>query len=56
VQAGSSSGASNLATLSIGTSTAVSALAPPGTYFVRVLAQNACGVSGASNEIVVTVQ
>jgi hypothetical protein len=56
VQAGSSSGASNLATLSLGAqTTSLSALAPPGTYFVRVRAQNTCGVSGASNEVVVTM-
>ena len=55
LEAGSSSGASNLATLSLGAQTSVTAAAPSGTYFVRVRAQNACGTSGASNEVVVTV-
>jgi hypothetical protein len=27
----------------------------PGTYYARILAQNPCGVSAASNEIVVVV-
>jgi hypothetical protein len=34
---------------------AISAAAPPGTYFVRVMAMSAGGASLASNEIVVTV-
>ena len=35
--------------------TSIGAAAPPGTYFARILAQNACGMSGPSNEIVVVV-
>jgi hypothetical protein len=29
--------------------------APPGQYFVRVRARNGCGISGAMEDIVVTV-
>jgi len=35
--------------------TAFSTVAPSGTYFVRVAAQNACGLSNASNEVMITV-
>ena len=57
VQAGSSSGLSNLANVDTG-STATSFVATgvgAGTYFVRVLSQNAAGQSAASNEAVITV-
>jgi hypothetical protein len=57
IEAGSFMGAANLANIDT-LSTANSFFAPGvgnGTYFVRVRAKNACGVSGASNEIVVTV-
>ena len=57
LQAGSSSGLSNLASSNTG-STATSLTAtdvPPGTYFVRVLAQNASGTSAPSNEIVISI-
>jgi hypothetical protein len=56
VQAGAAPGASNLANFSTGTSaTSLIASAPPGTYFVRIRARNACGTSEASNEIVITI-
>ena len=57
VQAGSSSGLSNLANSGTGSAapTLTATGVGPGTYFVRVLAQNASGVSGPSNEIVVIV-
>ena len=57
IEAGSIPGAANLANFDT-LSTAKGYFAPgvgPGTYFVRVRAKNACGVSGSSNEIVVKV-
>jgi predicted phage tail protein len=53
---GSQTGAADILVVPTGTTaTSTGAFAPPGTYYVRVLAQNACGVSLASNEIVVVV-
>jgi formylmethanofuran dehydrogenase subunit E len=57
VQAGSSPGLSDLANVNTG-STATTFMATgvgSGTYFVRVLAQNAAGQSSPSNEVTVTV-
>ncbi|HMF92659.1 MAG TPA: BACON domain-containing carbohydrate-binding protein [Vicinamibacterales bacterium] len=57
VEAGSASGRSDLASFDTGGT--VPALnvdsVPAGTYFVRVRAKNGAGVSGPSNEVVVTV-
>ena len=56
IEAGSVSGAANLATIVIdGSVRTLSVQAPPGQYFVRIRGQNACGSGPASNEIVVTV-
>jgi hypothetical protein len=56
IEAGSGSGQANLAVLPTGSSaTQFATAAPAGTYFVRLRAQNACGVSGVSTEQVVTV-
>ena len=58
IEAGSFPGATNLAivdTLSGETSFYAPGVGD-GTYFVRVRAKNACGVSAASNEIVMTVR
>jgi hypothetical protein len=57
VQAGASSGSSNLASFDTGSvSTALVATAPSGTYFVRVRARNVCGVGPPSNEVIVVIQ
>jgi hypothetical protein len=56
LQAGSSSGQADLASLPTGnTATELSVQAPPGRYFARVLSQNACGTSGPSNEQIINV-
>jgi hypothetical protein len=55
VQAGSLPQASDIAVINVGSATVLSANAPPGTYYVRVVALNAAGGSAPSNEIVVTV-
>jgi hypothetical protein len=51
VEAGSSSGATNLYHAPVGTTPIVQALVPVGDYFVRVRAVNACGNSAPSNEV-----
>jgi hypothetical protein len=56
VEVGSASGLSNLLVWSNGASTTLAAPAPPGTYYVRIRATNACGVPGpASAERTVVV-
>lgn len=55
VHAGSSPGLSNVTQAHVGANTSLSANAPAGTYYVRVLASNAYGSSAPSNEVVVTV-
>ncbi|MGE3190981.1 MAG: hypothetical protein AB7N90_14970 [Vicinamibacterales bacterium] len=56
IEAGSASGLANLAVMAVdGATRAVTVSAPPGTYFVRVRAQNACGTGPASNEVVLAV-
>jgi hypothetical protein len=56
IEAGSASGLSNLATLPTGsTALGLTTAAPPGTFYVRVRAQNACGLSVPSNEQVIVV-
>jgi predicted phage tail protein len=52
--AGFSPGATNAATVALGAALSLNAQAPPGTYFVRVAATNACGTS-VSPDITVTV-
>lgn len=55
IDAGSSAGSSNLGSFPQGNVTSVTVQAPPGTYYVRVRAQNAAGSGPASNEVVITV-
>jgi hypothetical protein len=55
VQAGSEAGLSDLAAFTVGGATTVAVSAPPGAYFVRVVAFNAFGSGVASNELTVLV-
>lgn len=55
VQAGSAPGLANLAVVNTGPMTGFTATAPPGSYYVRVIAQNAFGTSAPSNELNITV-
>jgi enediyne biosynthesis protein E4 len=56
VEAGSVSGASNLAILATGTlATVFTASAPPGTYYVRVKGRNGAGAGSPSNEVIVRI-
>lgn len=52
LEVGSASGLSNLAVVETA-QTSLSVAGPPGRYYTRVRARNACGVSAASNEVVV---
>ncbi len=51
VQAGSAAGESDLAVFTVGSATTLAVSAPPGAYFVRVLASNAFGSSLPSDEL-----
>ncbi len=55
IAVGNAPGTSNLLLSDVGPMTTVSASGPPGTYYVRILARNACGSSVGSNEVVVTI-
>ena len=55
LHAGSAPGMSNLAVANVGTAQGLTASAPAGTYYVRVMAQNVFGSSQPSNQQVVTV-
>lgn len=54
LEAGSIPGAANLAVLPL-TGLTFSTSAPPGTYYLRVRAQNACGIGPPSSEHVLTM-
>ena len=58
VEAGSASGTTNLSNVDSGgpVPTLTTNGVARGTYYIRVRAKNACGVSGPSNEVVVVVQ
>jgi hypothetical protein len=55
LEAGDATGAANLANIPVGNVTTFAASAGPGVYYVRARAQNACGTSAPSNEVVVTL-
>lgn len=55
VQAGTAQGLSDITVANVGAATSLSAGAPAGRYYVRVVAVNAFGASAASNEVVMTV-
>jgi hypothetical protein len=55
LQVGSASGASNLFNADVGNLLSLSAIVPPGTFFIRVRARSACGASGPSIERMVVV-
>jgi glucose/arabinose dehydrogenase len=58
MRVGTVQGASDVADTPIGTVTALAvplAGVPPRTYYVRVVAESACGVGDASNEVAITV-
>jgi hypothetical protein len=55
VQAGTASGAANVFNGAVGAGTTVSGAVPPGTYFLRVLAQGPGGTGTPSNETSVSV-
>jgi hypothetical protein len=58
IEAGSAPGAANLANANLGSSATSATFngVGRGTYFVRLRAMNACGISGVSNEIQLVVQ
>jgi hypothetical protein len=58
IDVGSSSGLADLGSYDTGrtNATVVFSGVPSGTFYVRVRGKNACGTSGASNEVVVTVR
>lgn len=53
---GSSAGRYDLLVTTLpATTTSIGGAGPPGTYIVRMMAPNACGVSTLSNEITIVV-
>jgi hypothetical protein len=56
LQAGTAPAQSNIATVPIGNVLSFSAMAPAGTYYVRVVAVNAFGSSAPSNEVVLVLR
>ncbi len=57
LEAGSSSGASNVLTMNVGVARSLGGPVGPGTYYARVRGVGACGQLGpASNQVTVVVQ
>jgi hypothetical protein len=53
IDVGSASGLSNLLVVPVPyTQRSLTAVAPPGTYYIRMRSHNGCGSSASSNEIV----
>jgi hypothetical protein len=56
LEAGTAEGKNDVGTfVAAGSATTMDRQAPPGQYYVRLFARNACGTSPASNELVVTM-
>jgi hypothetical protein len=55
IDVGSAPSLSNILVTSLGRTTSVGTVAPPGHYYARIRAKNRCGYGPASNEIVVTI-
>lgn len=56
LEAGTGEGKNDIGTfVASGTATSMDRQAPPGQYFVRLFARNACGTSPASNELAITM-
>ena len=56
IEAGRAPGLTDLASLPTGnTAVGLTIGAPPGTYYVRIRARNACGTGSVSNEVEVVV-
>ena len=55
IEVGSASGLSNILVTSLGAATSLTVMAPPGRYYARIRARNACGLGTPSNEILVIV-
>lgn len=55
LEAGTASGLANVLAANLGATTSFSAVGPPGTFFTRVRAVNACGASAPSNEVSFTL-
>jgi hypothetical protein len=55
LEAGAATGFADLYNASVGLTTSLTAQVPPGVYYVRVRAENGCGIGAASNERVIFV-